>query len=96
MLTQEELKFTPGIPILYISVQTSKGKQSNNYAFSIGILVYQIIRLERDPSIRTIAITWKNQGIAGCTSGRFKSYVREGLRDGLDVFLNDYLAENPK
>ena len=83
------------LPILYINVNTVVFEESHRAAFSIQVQLGERAALYRDATL-CIAPIWEKTAVAGCSTIDLKEYVREGLRDYLDEFINDYLAANPK
>jgi hypothetical protein len=80
---------------LYVNVNSMPLKTADSWAFSISIELNQAMTLDRDKSISCLAMTW-NMGLIGTRPSReFSSGVREKIGDLVDVFINDYLAENP-
>ena len=53
----------------------------------------QIVLLERAPQQRMFASTWERNG-TGITSRAQVAEIRNRLKDLVDKFINDYLAEN--
>jgi hypothetical protein len=95
VLTREEALKAVSISFLYVYIEAYKGK-SNLYCSHISVSFTQGVLLERDPSIRTLARTWEQSTAGRCGESVIKNCIRDGLRDVIDVFINDYLAENPK
>ena len=70
---------------------------SGVYAIALSLEIYQGVRLYRNPSIIESARTWSARAEVGTVgSQNLASFVREGLRDMTDQFINAYLAANPK
>jgi hypothetical protein len=87
----------PGSPYLYLNATvTTAGKES--WGDSILVSLRQTVILDRDPSIRIDAETWSvlfGGGIHAPTHD-YARYMRDGFNDGIDQFINAYLAANPK
>ncbi len=90
-----------GFATLYINVGTNSLKGSNTglYAFNVTIQAEQMARLARLPATLppVVSVTYEVIGQFGTVG---ESHLRDQLRsvvnDGIDTFLNDYLAVNPK
>ncbi len=90
VLTEAECLKTPGYPYLYVNLNATN--RANSLIYSIGIDLNQRVTLARDPSTVTHASTWHtgSVGIGGV------EFIRNAIKSNIDVFLNDYLAANPK
>jgi hypothetical protein len=95
VLTKEEAMRTPGIPCLYVNVDTMKGPDGV-YAYSTTIELLQGVYLIRNPDIRTYAETWST-GVKGIAAEpNLKQTIQDDLRDILDMFINNYFSVNQK
>jgi hypothetical protein len=95
VLTREEAMRTPGIPCLYVNVDTMKGPDGV-YAYSTTIELLQGVYLIRNPDIRTYAETWST-GVKGIAAEpNLKQTIQDDLRDILDMFINNYFSVNQK
>lgn len=93
VLTQAESHKTPGSPALYINVNIFGGPL---YAFSIGMELYQDVRLDRDPSTWIPgATTWSVTAVGIVSRENFRN-IRDYIKDRVDEFINAYLSVNPK
>ncbi len=93
VLTREEAMRTPGIPCLYVNVDTMKGPDGF-YAYSTTVELLQGVYLIRNPDIRTYAETWST-GVKGIAAeANLKKTIQDDLRDILDVFINNYFSVN--
>lgn len=96
VLTEEEWLKTPGMPALYVLVTTHENK-IGVHAFSIRVKLRQEVKLVRQPNFRTVlAGTYETNGYVGTVGSSNLRNLREAVADEVDVFINDYLAENPK
>jgi hypothetical protein len=84
---------------LHISV-TANPTQSvpNLYQVSIIVELLQEVRLVRDPTITVVSATTYAVARSCGTVGidHLRDDVRNAASDDVDVFINDYLAMNPK
>jgi hypothetical protein len=94
VLAREAWTKTPGLPYLYVRVEASKTPY-NFYAIAIQIELWQAVVLLRDPTITTLALTWKTPGmIGGVVSARIHE-VQKIVGEDVEAFIHDYLAMNP-
>lgn len=96
VLSEQEWLKAPGMPAVYVLVTTHKNK-IGLHAFSIRVKLRQAVTLVRQPnSPPVLAGTYETNGYVGTIgSGRLRE-LREAVADEVDIFINDYLAENPK
>ncbi len=94
VLTLEEVKEIPGLPLLSLVIGTQKNP-IGIYAYHLALEVWQSVSLLRDPSILTQGLTWRASGVTGTVGDLKLSGVREYVQDKVDEFINDYLAANP-
>jgi len=93
VLTQQERLVMPGDPWLYINV--------NVMLDSVGLAIFGIhVELCQDASLKTdgslaIVSTW-SVGITGSIGRQRLSYIRDDVRDLVDMFINAYLSINPR
>ncbi|HSQ23209.1 MAG TPA: hypothetical protein VLN44_02305, partial [Pyrinomonadaceae bacterium] len=57
--------------------------------------LFQKVRLSRDPSIETDAVTWRREGSVGGPGQRYLR-IRQQIAELIDQFIRDYLSVNPK
>jgi len=81
-------------PFGILSVSLNVIGQNNIYIFNIDIEFKEIVYIKRINQRRPLTI-WE-YGYVGLTPKASNSFIREELKRGLDKFLNDYLAVNPK
>jgi len=88
---KEEHLEAPGMPHLYVSVDTVSVSQ-NFFYYVISIEIWQNVSLERNANFNYKAMTWSLD-----TMGHGKTeHIRTHLKDKIDVFINAYLSVNPK
>ena len=96
VLTKEEASGASGEPYLYININVNIAKtEADIYPYSIDLLLIQKVSLLRDPKLTSYAITWSTGGV-GSIGKPILSQLRESVEAMVDVFVNAYLAENPK
>ncbi len=85
----------PGDPVLKLNITVLKGGMV--YAYSVNLQFDQQTILKRDPSMATAASTWQLSEIGYATSMKSPGErIVNTMNSVLDVFINDYLAVNPK
>ena len=95
VLTREEAMRTPGIPCLYVSVDSMRGPDGF-YAYSTIIELLQAVYLVRDPAIKTYAETWST-GVKGIIAEpNLKQAIQDDLKDMVTLFINNYVSVNHK
>lgn len=95
VLTEKESTDTPGRPFLYVLVTVLGG--DGVYAFSYHVSLQQEVLLARDKAMPTVlAPTWSVSGVGKAGRKDLPQYVRDAVKDEIDVFLNAYLSVNPK
>jgi hypothetical protein len=94
VLTQEQRLATPGMPLLYIRLNTFIYERS--YPFSINISLIQSVSLKRDPQISIDQATTWNVGDVGCVGPANVKQIRDVIKDHVDKFINAWLSVNPK
>jgi hypothetical protein len=60
-----------------------------------GVKLLQRVRLARDPSIETDAVTWSLDGVGGGTKAEIER-IRRLVAYEIDRFIKDYQSVNPK
>jgi hypothetical protein len=93
VLTMEQRQATPGMPYLYVNLNTVKNRET--YSFSIEITLRQRVNLRRDPNISVAAATWDVRRI-GTVGSADLNHVRDDIKDDVDKFINAWLSVNPK
>jgi len=83
---------TPGRPILYVNINTHEsGKYS--FAYDIKFELLQIVFLENDPALKTMASTWSVNITGGLNIGNLNLINHEVLKL-TDKFIHAYLSAN--
>lgn len=90
---------TPSGALLYVTMHAIQSDQPRGhlYAYSVDVEVMQMVTHVRDRDVPRWAVTWSaNKLIAMFGGTAFAANVRERVGDRVDVFVNAYLAANPK
>jgi hypothetical protein len=89
VLTEAESDSAPGRPRLLVSVAAS----NDALAVGMSVTLFQDVRLVRDSTISVVeSATWEREGIGSLPNAQ---KVRQGIKDLIDGFLNDWLSVNP-
>jgi hypothetical protein len=91
VLTKEESHKTPGNPFLYVHLNVGVG--TNICAFSIYVGLNEEVMLKR--GFNAFGIIWYKD-MAGTVNKTNIRTIRALVGDLIDMFINDYLAANPK
>ena len=92
VLTVQQMRQTPGLPILKVLINIHK-TDAGFYVYSIDLHLQQSTRLTRKPSLEVFAITWKT-GTLGIASKDQMTQVRDLIMDYVDEFATDYKTAN--
>jgi len=82
-----------GDPRLVITVPMNELNSSVSLTTEVKLL--QLVRLSRDLSIETHAVTWSREGSVYAPKPR-DAAVRQQIAGEIDQFIQDYLSVNPK
>jgi hypothetical protein len=93
VLSKDEWRKTKGRPILYVAVQAFK-TSSQQYIFTIRVLLKEVTVPLRTPGVEWFADTWTQPLRYGISSSL--DTIRSGVKDQVDIFIDDYLSANPK
>jgi len=92
----------PTSPYLYIIVNTVKFISGLEYVYGTSVQLKQVAVIDRGKTVKPQkaslwVITWeKNDGVGITFVEDLVGNVREHINDKVDMFIDDYLAENPK
>jgi len=89
----EDFELEPHSPLLKVSILLLK--REGGYVYRFDIELSERVALVRKPAGVLLATTW-HDGAVGITGKDRYSAVRDGVREYLDRFINQYLAANPK
>jgi len=90
---------TRGGPFLYLNVGVFRGHQESIkglYAYNVEVSFYQAVSLERLPSYHPLGRTWSVSALGMVGQNHMVDGIRDAVRDLADLFINAYLAANPK
>jgi hypothetical protein len=90
VVSNQEWLNTPGRPILYVNVNLH---ETDRYAFAYntGISVEQLVRLDLNPAVKTVASTWSLSMTGNANIGNL-DIVAQSVRILLDRFLQAHGA----
>jgi hypothetical protein len=94
VLTREESFSAPGSPYLYLNVNVVISDRVLS-PYNISLQLKQNVILSRD-NICCKGITWEKGGTGIAGEAALVESVRGLVKDVVDMFINDYLAVNPK
>jgi hypothetical protein len=100
VLTEQEwlksLESSEDCSLLYINLDVRVPEEIPLFTYNILVELKQEVLLVRDMTKVCLAATW-DRGWSGLT-GRspVKKDILENVKDLVDIFINDYLAVNPK
>lgn len=77
----------PGTPVLQLDTMTVRTDAS--YAYSVRLELWQAVRLVRDPTVQTLAMTWCSLQHVGTVAAERLTDVRRVVRDVVDEFVDD-------
>ena len=98
VLSKEEYLTTSGRPYLFLSIHVLTSNDNPPfYAVATGLNLRQGVFLTRDLKIESVdAITWLEAGVLLLSRRYLESDIRKQIKQMTDIFINDYLAANPK
>ncbi|HZT32542.1 MAG TPA: hypothetical protein VFA33_21820 [Bryobacteraceae bacterium] len=93
---QSDLRIRSGMPRLCVGL-VMLDDRAGGYSAMITVELEQQVQLVRMPEKGVIlATTWSVLTVATVGSSNAVRYIREGIRDKVDRFVNAYLSANPK
>ena len=96
VLSEAQWLADPARPYLAIKVNVNNRAPTDEpWPYHCGVTLMQAVTLEGNPKIHMMASTWDRDGVGSVLSGNIR-HVRDGIKDYVDQFINDYLTENPK
>lgn len=94
VFNDEELSQIPGAPFLYVNVSVIK-TEDRRYICSTAVKLLQHVTLLRDNSISLYGTTWDVGGFGLVAVNHMPRFIRDGVADEVDRFINAYLSVNP-
>lgn len=82
----------PGNPWLNVFVNTQKHR--DHYFFCITVRLDEIVRPDRNSSVKLIGTTWETVEWGVSSAERFADNIEKLVDSLVDYFIYDYLAEN--
>ena len=95
VLSQEEFRQTVGRSILYINITPAINEKFDLAAVTIQVELNELAFLVRGPTTCVRCATWVNGSTMVVGKARINE-VRDKVKEFVDMFINDYLAANPK
>lgn len=93
VLTRAEAVETPGMPYLYVYVDTTK-TDAGSYAYVVRVSLNQGVALDRDSAIKVHTETW-NSGNVGAVAAEKLQQVGKAIDAKVDEFITAYHSANP-
>ena len=94
VLTGDAWLKTSGRPVLYVNVNTHE-YEKYWYAFDVTVNLDQIVVLEADPKLKTLASTW-DISMTGVANIGTLNTIRSNVEILIDRFIQAYRSVNPK
>ena len=94
VLSRDECINTPGKPVLYVSVNTHEAERYW-YAYDIKIELQQVVKMEANPKVNTLAATW-SMNMTGITNIGSLNIIKGDVEVLLGKFQQAYWAVNRK
>ncbi len=96
VLTPAEALKSVGRPTLEVRViLTRAGEWPDLYVYSVDLTLRQQIRLARDRTIESFAVTWGENRVVGTVGAGRLSAVRDALRAKVEQFITAWQTVNP-
>lgn len=92
VLTEKEKSATPRKPRLYFNVKAMHKQPGKKHAYSISLTSQQMVRLVRNGALAYGAMTWS----VGSVGYGDLPFIRNGVKDLVNMFINAWLSVNPK
>jgi hypothetical protein len=82
----------PGNPWLNIFINTQK--HSDQYAYFVSVRLDEVVRIERNRSVKTIGTTWEAVTAGSAEVADLPGAIERAVDDLVDYFVYDYWLEN--
>jgi hypothetical protein len=80
----------------FLGLTITSAKDRKNNAVSVGLGVYQVVVLRRDPKIKTVAETWGTATVTAINAKNLGRTASNSASELADRFLRAYNAANPR
>jgi len=94
VLDQEQWKKTPGRPVVYININTHL-YQKYWYSYTVSVELRQIVTLEANPNVKTLADTWSVDMAAVANIGTLGT-IKDNVNILTDRFIEVWRSVNRK
>lgn len=94
VLSRDEWMKTPGKPVLYISVNTHESERYW-YAYDIKVELQQVVKMEANPKVNTLAATW-SLNMTGITNIGSLNIIKGDIEVLLGRFRQAYWTVNSR
>lgn len=94
VLNQEQWKKTPGRPVLYVNVNTHL-YQKYWYSYTVSVELRQIVTLEANPNVKTLADTWSIDMAAVANIGTLGT-IKDNVAMLTDKFIEVWKSVNKR
>ena len=94
VLGKDEWLQKPGRPVLYVNVNTHEF-QKYQFAYDVRIELRQVVSLDANPTVKTLAATWSTSmtGVVNTgTTDRINDYVKQLVQ----IFISAYSSANQR
>ncbi len=81
---------------LHVDINTVTYNDSPNIAFSVSIELSQPVGLRTGLSMSVRGITWHDRSMGMCPGSAFAERVRQDVKAGVDLFIDEYFIANPE
>jgi len=97
VLTENESLQPANVGLLHILINVFQSSAFPGlYAYTFTISIHQKVALQRLPGSIFLGPTWSMPSFVGMVGEQHLGGVREDVRDGVNRFINAYLAANPR
>lgn len=93
-LNWNEWLTTQGRPFLYLNLNTHEYERYY-YSYDIELELKQVVSLEANPEIKTLATTWSIKMTGAANIGKLNT-IKENIMALVDRFITAYYTVNPK
>jgi hypothetical protein len=93
VLTIEETGMVPGYPTFYVNIGTTIAQNRSFVPYSVILKLIERVTLAR--GFKAFGAIW-DTGRVGAIDLSHITQIRGSVDDLVDIFINDYLAANPK